>query len=57
MMSLSDPGEVVEVDHSGKIVRSIAGDNMDIQFGWASGFAVVARWRVADIGLHRKTYH
>ena len=41
LVSLSDPGEIVEVDRSGKIVRSIAGTNMDIQFGWASGFAIL----------------
>lgn len=40
-MSLSDPGEVVEVDRAGKVVRSIAGPKMDVQFGWASGFAVL----------------
>jgi acetyl esterase/lipase len=38
MVSLSDPGEIVEVDRSGTVVRSIAGNKMDIQFGWASGF-------------------
>lgn len=38
MLSLSDPGEIVEVSPDGKIVRSIAGKNLDIQFGWASGF-------------------
>lgn len=40
-ISLNDPGEVVEVDRSGKVVRSIAGTNDDIQFGWASGMAVL----------------
>jgi acetyl esterase/lipase len=39
MMSISEPGEIVEVDRSGKVVRSIAGKSLDIQFGWASGFA------------------
>jgi hypothetical protein len=37
-MSLSDPGELVEVDPAGKIVRSIGGDP-SVQIGWASGFA------------------
>jgi hypothetical protein len=41
VISLSDPGEIVEVDPSGKVVRSIAGDKKDIQFGWASGFAIL----------------
>lgn len=41
LISLSDPGEIVEVDKSGKVVRSIAGSKMDIQFGWASGFAIL----------------
>lgn len=38
MISLSDPGELVEVDRAGSVVRSIAGNKMDLQFGWASGF-------------------
>jgi uncharacterized protein YjiK len=38
-MSISNPGEVVEVDKDGKVVRSIAGGKMDVRFGWASGFA------------------
>ncbi len=38
LMSLSDPGEVVEVAPDGKVVRSIGGKNLDVQFGWASGF-------------------
>jgi outer membrane protein assembly factor BamB len=36
-MSISDPGEVVEVNPKGEIVRSIGGAKMDIQMGWASG--------------------
>ena len=40
-MSLSDPGELVEVDRSGKIVRSIGGADPAIQMGWASGFALL----------------
>lgn len=41
LISLNDPGEVVEVDPAGKVVRSIAGAKKDIQFGWASGMAVL----------------
>ena len=41
IVSLSDPGEIVEIDSGGRIVRSIAGNKMDIRFGWASGFAVL----------------
>ena len=40
-MSLADPGEIVEVDKSGKIVRSVGGDKSDVRFGWASGLAVL----------------
>ena len=39
--SLSDPGELVEVDPSGKIVRSIGGDHKDIKMGWTSGYALL----------------
>ncbi|HEY3742509.1 MAG TPA: hypothetical protein VGL53_21820, partial [Bryobacteraceae bacterium] len=38
LMSLSNPGEVVEVNHAGEVVRSIGGSKMDVRFGWASGF-------------------
>ncbi|MGI8992333.1 MAG: alpha/beta hydrolase fold domain-containing protein [Bryobacteraceae bacterium] len=41
VVSLSDPGEIVEVSRDGKVVRSIAGPNLGIQFGWASGFALL----------------
>ena len=41
VISLSDPGELVEVDHAGKIVRSIGGTDPAIQMGWASGFALL----------------
>ena len=41
MASLSDPGELVEVDPSGKIVRSIGGDHRDIKMGWTSGYAML----------------
>lgn len=42
LISLNDPGEIVEVDPTGKVVRAIAGSKMDVQFGWASGMAVLA---------------
>jgi hypothetical protein len=50
MISISDPGEVVEVDQAGKVVRSIAGAKQDIQFGWASGMAVFedGNWLISD---------
>jgi len=41
VMSLSDPGELVEVDKAGNVVRSVAGKKLDVQFGWASGFAML----------------
>lgn len=42
MISISDPGEIVEVSPAGQVVRSIAGDKMDIRLGWASGFVPLA---------------
>lgn len=36
-MTISDPGELVEVNPKGEVVRSIAGAKMDIQMGWTSG--------------------
>ncbi len=50
LISISDPGEVVEVDPSGKVVRSVAGAKQDIQFGWASGMAVLedGHWLISD---------
>jgi acetyl esterase/lipase len=36
-MSISDPGELVEVNPKGEVVRSIGGTKMDIQMGWTSG--------------------
>ena len=33
------PGELVEVDKAGKIVRSIGGTDPAIRMGWTSGFA------------------
>jgi len=36
-MTISDPGEVVEVNPKGEVVRSIAGAKMDVQMGWTSG--------------------
>nr|MDQ2899171.1 PQQ-like beta-propeller repeat protein [Acidobacteriota bacterium] len=41
VVSVSDPGEIVEVSRDGKVARSIAGANPGIQFGWASGFALL----------------
>ena len=41
LISISDPGEVVEVNPAGQVVRSIAGAKQDVQFGWASGMAVM----------------
>jgi len=50
VISISDPGEVVEVSPDGKVVRSIAGSKMDLQFGWASGMAVLpnGNWLIVD---------
>ncbi len=41
LISISDPGEVVEVRPDGTVARSIAGKKMDLQFGWASGMALM----------------
>jgi hypothetical protein len=41
LVSLANPGEVVEVDHAGKIVRSVGGTNMALRLGWASGVATL----------------
>ena len=38
IVGMADPGEVAEVDRSGKIVRSIGGgDHMDVRLGWVTG--------------------
>ena len=37
LVSLANPGEVVEVDKAGSIVRSIGGNKMDLRLGWVSG--------------------
>jgi Mala s 1-like protein len=37
LVSLANPGEVVEVDKAGKVVRSIAGKKMDVRLGWVTG--------------------
>jgi len=37
LVGMADPGEVAEVDRSGKILRSIGGDHMDIRLGWVTG--------------------
>jgi len=39
VVSLSDPGEIAELDPAGKIVRSIGGTNPAIRMGWSTGFA------------------
>ncbi len=39
LISISDPGEVVEVKPDGSVARRIAGADMALQFGWASGMA------------------
>lgn len=36
-LSVSDPGEILEVNPAGQVVRSIGGSKMDIQMGWPSG--------------------
>ncbi len=50
MVTISDPGEVVELDASGNVVRSVAGKNLENQFGWASGHTVLpnGNWLIAD---------
>ena len=35
---MTAPGELVEVDRAGKVLRSIAGEKNDIRMIWASGF-------------------
>ena len=37
LISLAEPGGLVEVDKSGKTVRTIAGNKMDLRFGWVTG--------------------
>jgi len=41
VIGLADPGEVMEVDRSGKVLRSIGGDHMDIRLGWVTGIEPV----------------
>jgi acetyl esterase/lipase len=50
LISLSDPGEVVEVNRAGQVVRSVGGKDTRIQFGWASGIAVLSNgnWLISD---------
>ena len=38
---MADPGEVVEVDPSGKVVRSIAGSKDNLKMGWCSGIQLL----------------
>jgi hypothetical protein len=37
LVGMADPGEVVEVDQAGKVVRSIAGAKDNLKMGWCSG--------------------
>ena len=37
LVGLADPGELVEVNPAGKIVRSIAGAKDNLKMGWCSG--------------------
>ena len=37
LISLAEPGGLVEVDSAGKTVRTIAGNKMDLRFGWVTG--------------------
>jgi acetyl esterase/lipase len=37
LISLAEPGELVEVDKAGKTVRTIAGNKLDLRFGWVTG--------------------
>ena len=37
LVSLANPGEVVEVDKMGSIVLSVGGNKMDLRLGWVSG--------------------
>jgi len=39
IFTLADPGEIIEVDSSGRIVRSIGGSKGPSRFGWLSGAA------------------
>jgi uncharacterized protein YjiK len=41
VVSLNNPGEIVEVNKDGKVVRSIGGLKPDIRMGWASGFTTL----------------
>jgi hypothetical protein len=38
LITLTAPGELIEVDPAGKILRSVAGEKDDIRMIWASGF-------------------
>lgn len=41
LIGLVDPGEVIEVDKSGNIVRSVGGSKSDLRFGWIAGIDVL----------------
>ena len=37
LVSQADPGEVVEVDTAGKVIRSVVGGRPDVKLAWVSG--------------------
>src|SRR5260370_6825838 len=41
LIGLVDPGGVIEVNHDGKIVRSIGGANSPLRLSWIAGVAVL----------------
>jgi hypothetical protein len=41
LIGMADPGEVVEMDLSGSIVRRIAGDRTDVRLGWVTGIELL----------------
>ena len=51
LVGLANPGELLEVDKAGKVVRSIAGKKMDIRLGWVTGtqpFLTEACWSLTN---------
>ena len=52
LISLAEPGGIVEVDSAGKTVRTIAGNKMDLRFGWVTGTQPLARRGSHCRGLH-----
>ena len=55
LITLADPGELVEVTPAGKIVESIGGEKNDIRWIWASGFDLLPNGNlvVSDYQGHR----